>query len=266
MILHVPHASRKIPADVRRTLLLDDAELERELTRMTDAWTDELFLGAAGSGDATVVFPVSRLVVDPERFEDDALEPMASVGMGAVYVRTSHGAPLRAPLPDRERQALLNHFYRPHHRALEEAVGRELGRTGSALIVDCHSFPSLPLPYERDRSLRRPEICIGTDAFHTPAELRRAATLLFERLGHEVALDTPFSGSIVPQRWYRSDPAVRSIMVEVRRDLFMDERSGERLPGFGAFSDKLRRALCALATAAAPATRPTHTLVLRFEQ
>jgi hypothetical protein len=107
MILHIPHASRVIPADVRRTLLLTDAELELELSLMTDAFTDELFLPAAGDGDAAVVFPVSRLVVDPERFEDDALEPMASVGMGAVYVKTSHGAPLRAKLPGRERETLL---------------------------------------------------------------------------------------------------------------------------------------------------------------
>ena len=248
MILHIAHASRLIPADVRRTLLLDDEELDRELTRMTDAWTDELFQPAAGDSDAAVVFPVSRLVVDPERFEDDALEPMAGVGMGAVYVSTSHGAPLRASLPDGERQALLDRFYRPHHRALEEAVGRELARTGGALIVDCHSFPSSPLPYETDQDKHRPGICIGTDAFHTPAELRRAATLLFDSLGHEVALNTPFSGSIVPQRWYRSDPAVRSIMIEVRRDLFMDERSGEQLPGFDSFRHALECALSALAS------------------
>jgi N-formylglutamate amidohydrolase len=248
MILHIPHASRLIPPDVRRALLLIDAELDLELTRMTDAWTDELFLPAAGDGDSAVVFPVSRLVVDPERFEDDALEPMAGIGMGAVYVSTSHGAPLRAALPERERQALLDRFYRPHHRALEEAVGRELARTGEALIVDCHSFPSSPLPYETDRNEHRPEICIGTDAFHTPARLRTAATLLFERPGFGVALDAPFSGSIVPQRWYRSDPAVRSIMIEVRRDLFTDERSGERLPRFGAFRVTLGRALGALAS------------------
>jgi N-formylglutamate amidohydrolase len=246
MILHVPHASREIPADVRRTLLLDDAELERELSRMTDAWTDELFLGAAGSGDAAVVFPVSRLVVDPERFEDDALEPMAAVGMGAVYTRTSQGGRLRGPLAEGERQALVERYYRPHHAALEAAVAAELERTGGALVVDCHSFPSAPLPYERDRAAPRPQICIGTDAFHTPAALADAAARLFAAAGFSVALDTPFSGSIVPRRWHRSEPAVRSIMVEVRRDLFTDERSGAKLPGFDAFRRTLQGVISAL--------------------
>jgi hypothetical protein len=61
-----------------------------------------------------------------------------------------------------------------------------------------------------------------------------------------VALDTPFSGSIVPPRWYRSDPAVRSIMVEARRDLFTDERNGVKLPGFDSFRDALLDAIGAL--------------------
>jgi N-formylglutamate deformylase len=48
---------------------------------MTDAWTDEIVARIAF--DATrVIFPVSRLVVDPERFPDDADEPMAARGIG----------------------------------------------------------------------------------------------------------------------------------------------------------------------------------------
>jgi hypothetical protein len=41
------------------------------------------------------VFPVSRLVVDPERFVDDATEPMAACGMGVIYTQTSQRMPLR---------------------------------------------------------------------------------------------------------------------------------------------------------------------------
>jgi len=41
-------------------------------------------------------FSVSRLVVDPERLPDDASESMSAKGMGAVYTRTSDGAPLRS--------------------------------------------------------------------------------------------------------------------------------------------------------------------------
>ena len=33
-------------------------------------------------------------------------------------------------------------------------------------------------------------------------------------------------------RFYGRDARVQSVMIEVRRDLHMDERTGERLPGF----------------------------------
>ena len=82
-IIHLPHASREIPADLRPTFLIDDAALERELDRMTDHYTDELFAVPATAA-ATVRFPVSRFVVDPERFEDDAEERMAQRGQGVV--------------------------------------------------------------------------------------------------------------------------------------------------------------------------------------
>ena len=91
IILHVPHSSAEIPADVRAQFLLDDDDLAAELRHMTDWYTDELF--ALPPDEAfTVRFPVSRLVVDPERFEDPKDEQMEAVGMGAVYAKTSHGA------------------------------------------------------------------------------------------------------------------------------------------------------------------------------
>ena len=78
-ILHIPHASTHIPDDVRFSLNPD--ELERELLLMTDRYTDALFALPRDVAVA-VAFPVSRLVVDPERFPDDAVEPMARKGMG----------------------------------------------------------------------------------------------------------------------------------------------------------------------------------------
>jgi N-formylglutamate deformylase len=90
----VTHASRTIPSDVRGSLLVADDELERELVRMMDAYTDELFAFAEARA---VVFPTSRLVVDPERFEHDEDEPMSARGMDVIYTRTSHGEVLRHP-------------------------------------------------------------------------------------------------------------------------------------------------------------------------
>jgi N-formylglutamate amidohydrolase len=94
--LHVPHRSALIPGEHRAGILLSDEDLTAELLRMTDWFTDELFDIQSEAG-AIVRHPISRLVLDPERFLDDATDVMASRGMGVVYTRTSHGEQLRQP-------------------------------------------------------------------------------------------------------------------------------------------------------------------------
>ena len=225
LVLHLPHDAKAVPVCVRDQFLPDDGELGREILRMTDHFTADLF-GARHAEGRVARAPVSRLVVDIERFEDDAQEPMAAVGMGAVYTHTSWGGPLRRPLDPSEREALLERWYRPHHRRLEYLVDGSLRQYGRTIVLDAHSFPSRPLPYERAASSGRPDICIGTDPFHTPAALRDAFAGTFASVGFRVAVDTPFSGALVPARYYRRDPRVQSVMVEVNRRLYLDEATG----------------------------------------
>jgi N-formylglutamate deformylase len=105
VVLHIPHSSRHVPTEERQDIRLDDAALNSELLRMTDAHTDELFpLTPVEAG--RVIFPVSRLVCDVERFPSDDDEPMAPRGMGVIYTRTSMGEVLRAQPNAEDRQSL----------------------------------------------------------------------------------------------------------------------------------------------------------------
>ena len=99
-------------------------------------------------------------------------------------------------------------------------------------MIDCHSFPSRPLPYELNQAPERPQICIGTDVFHTPSWLSDAACQLFEQRGFDVALDHPFAGALVPNSVYRTNSAVYALMIELNRSLYMCERTGVRGAGF----------------------------------
>jgi len=225
VVLHIPHSSKLIPGDLRRQILLSDDELELEICRMTDAYTDELF---ESESSFSVTFPVSRLVVDPERFLDDASEPMAARGMGVVYSRTSQGEPLRAPLDAEVRRALIARFYTPHHAALERRVDETLARQAECIVVDCHSFPDVRLRYEDESDAARPDLCIGTDGYHTPDELVELLADEADMRGWSVLVNEPFSGSIVPEKHYRKKASVMSVMLEVNRKLYMDETSGAK--------------------------------------
>ncbi len=215
-------------------MLPDDASLSAELLRMTDAWTDRL-VENLGLPAKRVVFPVSRLVVDVERFPDDAQEPMLAKGMGAVYTLLSTGERLRYP-DATARSSLLAQWYEPHHAKFAAAVDSGLSAEGSCLIIDMHSFSSSPLPHEPDQDPNRPEICIGTDPFHSPIADEQIAIRLCQKAGFTVSVNRPFSGSIVPGKHWEKTKEVRSLMVEVRRDLYMNEKTGERLPEFDMIS------------------------------
>jgi N-formylglutamate deformylase len=113
-------------------------------------------------------------------------------------------------------------------------------------VLDAHSFPARSLFYERNKKQQRPEICIGTDEFHTPQNLTDLAVGLFESAGFEVGLNSPFAGAMVPSDFYQKDKRLRALMIEVRRDLYMDEQSSEKLPGFDEVRNILRRQLAEL--------------------
>ncbi len=230
MIVHIPHADPSIPREFRSQFILSERELNAELARSTDWFTDELF---SFDGAMTVRFPVSRLVVDPERFEDDNSEPMSAVGRGVIYSCTTQGATLRRSLAPPERASLLERYYHPHHCRLANDVRAELAEGGSALLVDAHSFPRLPWAVERSTDTRRADFCIGTDPYHTPAALAILACDYLSNAGYSVATNDPYGGSLVPIEFHRKDPRVSSIMVEVNRGLYLDEETSRKLSRFG---------------------------------
>ena len=116
-----------------------------------------------------------------------------------------------------------------------------LARHGRCLVVDCHSFPSSPLPCERGPGAHvRPDICIGTDAFHTSEATARDFVQAFAANGWSVELNLPFAGALVPASRYRQDARVSAVMVEVNRRLYLHEADATRRPDFDAVAAQVR--------------------------
>jgi N-formylglutamate amidohydrolase len=245
VLLHVPHSARAVPGHVRERILLDDAGLAAELDHMTDSHTDLIAARAAArTGAWQFTNRLSRLVVDPERFPDER-EEMRAVGMGAVYTRTSHGAPLREDDPRHER-ALLEAYFEPYAAAMTEAVQDRLEAAGRAVVIDVHSYPGAPLPYELHGDGPRPAVCLGTDPFHTPPWLLDAAREAFAPCGG-IGLDSPFAGTYVPLKHYGTAREVSALMVEIRRDRYMTEPGGAPTEGLGRLADALADLVAAVA-------------------
>ena len=214
ILLHIPHSSTVIPEEYKTDFI---ADLSDELRFMTDWYTDDLFDYPA----TKLVFPISRLVCDVERFRDNNREEMYQRGMGACYTHGFAGTRIRYLFPEKEEQ-ILRRWYDPHHNAFSNMTAEKLERYGVCLIIDCHSFHASPLPYELDKRVERPDICIGADSFHTPRSMTEKLSRLLSEKGYAVAVNTPFAGSIVPATYYLQNANVISIMIEVNRDLYLD--------------------------------------------
>jgi N-formylglutamate amidohydrolase len=62
---------------------------------------------------------------------------------------------------------------------------------------------------------------------------------LFESFGWKVLRNKPYAGTYLPLRFFHSDKRVLSVMVEVNRDLYMDEITGMKTGAFGAVEKNL---------------------------
>ena len=236
IIVHIPHSSISIPSPFQKEFLIQDDELNQELLCMTDWYTDELF---SSDNCIPVIHTCSRLVCDPERFLNPYDEGMYQKGMGMYYTHTAGGKQMkRHPLACKESldsYGTALSIYEQHHNKLRSCVNDQITNYGSALIIDGHSFPSVALPYEPpgNFNIERPDICIGADNLFTPDVMVDLAKDYFEGRGLNVMVNTPFVGTLVPDPYYtQKSMVVKSIMIEVNRKLYMDEKTGEKLDSF----------------------------------
>lgn len=226
VILHVPHASRVIPADVAADLVATPEEVEEELDKVTDTGTDTLAAEArelAGGHAWMVTNTLSRVVADPGRFYSQR-DSMEASGRGAVYTRLSDGGLLR-PLGF-DTAELKARFFHPYDDAMAELVAERLRTAGAAVILDIHSYNDQPEEYRIHAGKLLPDVCIGTHSVHTPAILTDTAARILGEAGFSVERNTPFTGVYIPQQ-YEQNARVLGIMFEVRKDLLLGDAASE---------------------------------------
>jgi len=123
----------------------------------------------------------------------------------------------------------LREFFDAYSLAFTELVQRTVYAHGRAIIVDVHSYPTSPLPYEVHADEPRPQLDVGADDTHTSPELLAAVREAFGHLA--VGVNESFHGTYVPLRFYDArDARVQSVMLEIRRDMYMDEATVARHP------------------------------------
>lgn len=223
MLVHTPHAGRLIPDRFDRTRLTDPTMFDQTCEQMRDRHADTLALMIAARLDATIMLDhTTRMWCDPERYPDDR-EEMNKAGMGAIPTRDIDGHPLYKPgqAPGmRERGQRFRLLYTPWHRMLDTICQTMLDTYGRCTIIDVHTYPREPHPFEPYADQPRTQTIIGHN--NDPASRAigaRAAALLMGR-GLTVGVNTAHRGAITPDGIH--DIRLASIMVETRWDTAAD--------------------------------------------
>jgi N-formylglutamate amidohydrolase len=126
-------------------------------------------------------------------------------------------------------------LYKPYHRALRRLLNKAHLAFGTAILVDCHSMPSVGV--SRDEP-PRPDIVIG-DRYGTSCApiVRDHVERTFAALGYTIGCNKPYAGGFITEHYGNPASGLHAIQIELNRAIYMDERRRERRPRFAAIAD-----------------------------
>ncbi|MGF1464019.1 MAG: N-formylglutamate amidohydrolase [Maricaulaceae bacterium] len=255
IVLASPHAGRVYPDAFLKQTRLDPHTLRRS----EDAYVDELVADAPALGAPLIIarFPRAYLDVnrepwelDPAMFADplpgfvNTRSPRVGAGLGTVARLVADGAEIYAePLVFADVAARVRALHGPYHAQLGELVRKARTRCGVAVLIDCHSMPSLSLEDSEDL---RADIVLG-DRFGA-ACAPTLTSFVDEKLsgfGYNVGRNAPYAGGYTTERYGRPARGVHALQIEIRRSLYMDENTVEPIAQF----DQVRQDMASLVAA-----------------
>jgi len=259
LVFSSPHSGRSYPPDFVAASRLDPLTLRRS----EDSFVDEIFAAAPSLGAPLLKALFPRAFVDPNRepYEldpsmfDGALpdfantgSPRVAAGLGTIARVVCNGAEIYdRKLSAGEALARIDTFYRPYHGALGSLLDATADRFGLALLIDCHSMPSVGGPMDKDPGLRRVDFVLGDchGASCAPALTDAVAAFLKDE-GYVVTRNAPYAGGFTTRHYGRPGDGLHALQIEINRALYMDEASYERKPYFAALAGHMRALVEAL--------------------
>ena len=253
-----PHSGSHYPASMQDALCVPLIDVRRT----EDAFIDELFAGAPALGASLVAARYGRSVVDLNRdpheldaamFHDGPPRPCAlptarvEAGLGCLPRVGASGEAIYARLLSRaEGEERLVHIHDAYHQHLSAELEALRRAHGHALLIDCHSMPSLQ-PGRRTLT----DIVLG-DRFGSSADPRLMARIerSFRAQGFTVARNAPYAGGYTTRRYGRPRRGIHALQVEINRGLYMDEQRITRASGYGALKDALQQVMADIVEAA----------------
>ncbi|MCB2055140.1 MAG: N-formylglutamate amidohydrolase [Geminicoccaceae bacterium] len=247
LVLSSAHSGTLLPARFLATVRVEAAQLHA----LSDGPVDRLLGFAREDGITLVTGVYGRAVIDLNRRASELfpallqspekrgldVSPKVRAGLGLIPTRVGGVDIYARRLSDAEVAWRRDHIHAPFHAALEECAAANVATHGQSLLLDCHSMPSAVAGPPH----RRIDAVLGDlhGRSAAPGLTARAAAVLRD-LGLRVALNDPYAGGHITERHGRPAIGRSALQIELRRDLFMDERTHRLTAGADALSRALR--------------------------
>lgn len=211
-----PHSGRVYPASFIKGSNLDATTLRRS----EDCFVEEIFAGVVQLGAPLIHahFPRAYLDANREPYEldpamfADPLPPHVNTrslrvagGLGTIARVVADATEIyREPLAYAEAERRIRLLYMPFHDTLRALLEETHRAFGGALLIDCHSMPSIAGPSDDDMGANRPDIILG-DRYGTAcaSEITQEAERILKNLGYSATRNNPYAGGFNTEHYGR---------------------------------------------------------------
>ena len=235
LVFDSPHSGEIYPVDFRHSAARNLVR-QAEDTHVARLWSHVTALGATlieAQFPRAYIDPNRSLAdIDPALLADAWDEPLTPSrktiqGIGLVWRVVSGGVPLYArKLSAAELRGRIDRYYAPYHAELDAIIDARHRRFGAVWHVDCHSMPAVGDVYADDPGRERCDFVIGDrDGTTCEAAFTRFIAETLEAIGYSVAVNDPYKGVEIVRRHGRPEESRHSVQIEIKRTLYMDEKT-----------------------------------------
>jgi N-formylglutamate deformylase len=200
--------------------------------------------------------------IDADLLADAWPEPIApsrktQQGIGLVWRLARGGTPMYArKLASAEVRTRVDRYWRPYHAELDAALDGRHRSFGGVWHINCHSMPAVGDALADDPGRTRADFVLGDRDGTTcdPAFTRLVADTARD-FGYSVAINDPYKGVEIVRKHGRPAENRHSLQIELKRTLYMDERTLAINEGYARLQRDLTRLAAILAAFVRARTR-----------
>jgi N-formylglutamate deformylase len=253
LLLTIPHSGEQVPAEAP---WLHDLPKETFL-RDIDRFVDELYLPAIRELKVpTILTRVHRYAADLNRYPNDidsdsvigAPNPSGTFTHGFHWVKSTQSEPvMKKPIDPSTHDSIVREHHDRFHSLIAttiQGIRRNFGNSQPIFHFDLHSMPSRGTGAHADQGRTRAEVVLSDFEGKSCSPLFLKWTLAaFKKEDFEVAVNWPYKGGRITQRYGKPDQGHHTLQIELNRSLYLDEQTREKLGSFEFLQVRLGRVL-----------------------